>query len=158
METRQKEIWATRADNHESRARILDKSADAIDAEMNSIDSIYFVDRGTSKQKDRLRARWSKAHEMREKAKVYRDKAANLRQMSERNEGDAARKRQERLAGHPEIEVGSLVKVWGGWHRVVKVNAKSVRIEGFSDPVAKDMVRGVVSAEDVRAANGESGQ
>lgn len=79
---------------------------------MNSIGVTFFTDRGTSKQKDRLRARWSKASDMRAKADAADAKAANLRVMSLRNKGDAERKTQAKRDA-TSVQVGGLRRILG---------------------------------------------
>lgn len=150
----QKEAWAARAVRYETQARILRKSADAIDAEMNSIDVTYFTDRGTLKQKDRLRARWGKASEMRAKADAADAKAANLRVMSRRNKGDAERKTQAKRDA-TSVQVGDYAAFWGPRRRVEKVNRKTVRLAGYSEAVDKLYLSDIITAEEHAAAHAD---
>ncbi|GLC63005.1 hypothetical protein PLESTB_001970300 [Pleodorina starrii] len=91
---------------------------------------------------------------MRKKADAADAKAVNLRAMSLRNKGDAERKAQAKRDGLT-VKVGDYAAFWGSQRRVVKVNKKTVRLEGYPEAVDKYFLTDIVTEQEyeyVRAA------
>lgn len=143
MEMGAKFRWAARAEKLEGWARSADAKADAIDAAMppHARDPAFMTQPGNIPQRlrDKLTARERRAWEFRERAKDHRAKAAELRRMAARNKGDAERARQTiRDAVSAAIEPWMYVDSIYGVRKVLKVNAKTLRLEGALGPLTID--------------------
>lgn len=141
-----KERWLARAERYEDWASKADAKASAIDASMPSYarDPAFMTqparsNHAVSRERQRLAGRERRAHELREKAAAYRSKATSLRSMSSRNAGDAERAREVvREAITEAVHEGSYVDCVYGVRRVLKVNAKTLRLQGALGPLTID--------------------
>lgn len=97
-------------------------------------------------QRQRIRDALCRAHALDEKAAEHRTKAKNLRAMASRNAGDAERERSaQRSKLDRTLAVGDEVQTLFGVRREVKINAKSIRVEGVSCAIAKHLCKKVAS-------------
>jgi hypothetical protein len=146
MAETQKQRWADRADRYEAWASSAEEKAAALrDSRTDGETDHAFLTQPASaksalgRARARLNNRDRAAWEMEKKAASYRDKASNLRAMASRNAGDAESSREvKRAALDAIISVGDIVNSIYGPRRVLKVNAKTYRIEGAFGPIAID--------------------
>lgn len=129
-----KDQWLAKAVRREAWAQAADAKAAAIEGAAPRGDLAFWTQPGLGKQRDKARARMQAAHVLRETASAHRAKAAQLRRMAGRNAGDAEAARAATRAAL-SAQVGDAVSSIYGIRRVLKVNAKTLRIEG---PVTLD--------------------
>jgi hypothetical protein len=130
--------WTARADCLEAWAAAAEAKADALVANHNH-DWAFVSQPGHLPARARQIAQTDRAMELRRKAAGHREKAATLRQMAARNKGDAeAARTVHRAALSGVIEPMMYVESIYGVRRVLKVNAKSLRIEGALGPITID--------------------
>jgi hypothetical protein len=139
----QKARWAERAALYEERAAKAEARAAALEQmPAHARDPAFLTqparsNHGVARERARLMNRERRAWELREAAKIYRDRAASLLALAGRNRGDAeAAKAAQREA--LAVSPGDLVDSIYGVRRVLKVNAKSLRLEGALGPVTID--------------------
>ena len=142
MTTTQKQLWANRAAKYEAAAKAnLEKAAALVDARSPYERDIAFLTQpGMLRERDKMRDRFRREHELRAKAEYQAAKAENLRIMASRNKGDAEAARQAKREA-TVVAVGDIVDSLYGRRVVVKVNAKTVRLEGVSAAVDKAHVK-----------------
>jgi len=148
---RTKQRWLERAARYEAWADTAEAKAKAIQAAQpaHARDPAFVTQPARSshavaRERTRLADRDRRAWELEEKAKDYRDKAKNLRAMASRNKGDAERER-EAARQALNLSPGDMVSTLFGVRRVVKVNAKSIRVEGVSSAIEKHLVRRIAA-------------
>lgn len=90
--------------------------------------------RAFARQRDRARSKLEKAAAIYNEAKELRSQADTMEVRGARMSGDAAAEREEAIAS-ADFEVGQLVSTLYGVRKVVKVNAKSILIEGSFGPL-----------------------
>lgn len=90
--------------------------------------------RAFSRQRDRARSRLEKAAGIYNEAKELRSRAEAMEARGVRMAGDAAAEREEAIAAS-EFAVGQSVKTLYGVRKVVKVNAKTILVEGSFGPL-----------------------
>lgn len=90
--------------------------------------------RASSRARDRERSKLTKAAELYAEARELRATASALEAGGVRMAGDAAAEREAAIAA-ADFSVGQLVKTLYGVRKVVKVNAKSILIEGAFGPI-----------------------
>ena len=142
----QKQAWADRADRLDAWALAAEQQAAAIYASQPQYarDPAFLTQparsgRGVARERVRLREREKRAWELEVKAKAHRAKATELRRMAGTNAGDAAAARNaHREALTSIIAVGDMVESVYGVRRVVKINTKSLRIEGALGAITID--------------------
>lgn len=151
----QKDRWAAKAERYEAWATAAEEKASAIYASHESARKDHALwtqpayvgtagGRRLQRQRQTVRDALSRAHELNEKAKNYRGRAANLRAMANRNVGDAERQRQAaRSALDSVLAVGDEVSTLFGVRRVTKINAKTIRVEGVSCAIEKHLCKRV---------------
>lgn len=143
METREERQAKLNARVAELRARADSKEAEAnrIRGSVNS-DSAFWTQpaygnaagRSFARNRDRERSRIIKAGEIAAEAKALRDGADAMEVRGVRMAGDAAAEREEAMAA-ADFMVGQLVKTIYGVRSVVKVNTKTILIEGSFGPI-----------------------
>ncbi|GEM_PF-2818427 len=141
----QKQRWAARADKLMAWADKAEAQAAAIVAAFpaHARDIAFLTQPGRSSSKvacdrRRLNDRDQRANALRTKAASFRDRAASLRRLSETNAGDAAKQREAKRSVLAVIQPGVLVSSVYGVRRVLKVNTKSLRLEGALGPITID--------------------
>ena len=142
----QKQKWADRAEQLDEWAVAAEQKAAAIYASRPAYarDPAFLTQparssRGVARARQILNRREEKAWELEAKAKAFRTKAAELRRMASTNAGDAERARIDRREHlTATLAVGDLVESIYGVRRVVKINAKTLRLEGALGPVTID--------------------
>lgn len=152
----QKDSWAAKAERYEAWATSAEEKASAIYAAHEAARKDHALwtqpayvgtagGRRLQRQRQTVRDALSRAHELSEKAKGYRGRAASLRAMASRNAGDAERQREAvRDALDAVLAVGDEVSTLFGIRRVIKINAKTIRVEGVSCAIEKHLVRRVL--------------
>lgn len=141
MAAAQKQRWAQRADRLLGWADTADAKAAAIVAALPDYtrDVAFLTQPGLSRERAKITAKERRAYELTERAKQMRDKSANLKAMAARNAGDAEKERQvARDKISSLVAVGDFVSSIYGVRKVLKVNAKSLRIEGMGAPITVD--------------------
>lgn len=144
----QKQAWAERADRLDEWALAAEQKAAAIIASRptHARDPAFLTQparssRGVARARQALNRREEKAWELQAKAKDYRARAAELRRMASATAGDAAKAKEAHRDGLTSIlAVGDMVESIYGVRRVVKINTKSLRIEGGLGPITIDKV------------------
>jgi hypothetical protein len=99
--------------------------------------------RAFARQRDHERSRIIKSGEIAAEAKALREKADAMEKRGAVMEGDADAERQAKIAS-VEVRVGQVVStVHYGLRKVLKVNAKSVLVEGSFGPlkIEKNFIR-----------------
>lgn len=146
-----KQRWLERADRYDAWADTAEAKARAIYAAQpaHARDPAFVTQPARSshavaRERTRLANRDRRAWELEEKAKGYREKAKNLRAMASRNKGDAERER-EAVRQALDLSPGDMVSTLFGVRRVVKVNTKSIRVEGVSSAIEKHLVRRIAA-------------
>ena len=141
-----KEAWTARAERLDAWALAAEQKAEAIFASRpaHARDPAFLTQparssRGVARARMALCRREEKAWEYQAKAKDYRARAAELRRMASAKAGDAAKAKDAHRDGLTSIlAVGDMVESIYGVRRVVKINAKSLRIEGGLGPITID--------------------
>lgn len=126
--TGQKARWARRADMRETMATKCEAEAARLVAG-HSRDHAFLTQPGHIPARARQIAQTDRAHELTARASAHRAKATELRRMASRTAGDAERAREAKrdtLAVKP----GDLVDSLYGRRIVLRVNTKTVRLEG----------------------------
>lgn len=137
----QKTRWAARADRYEARAQhFRAEAAKLIERTGHERDIAFLTQPGHIAARDRMNARVHRGYEMMRAAERIEAKVANLRAMASRNKGDAEAARQAKREA-TVIAVGDIVDSIYGRRAVVKVNAKTVRLEGVSAAIDKALVK-----------------
>jgi len=129
--------WAARADRLIVWADAAEKKADALEANHNH-DWAFVSQPGHLPARARQIAQTDRAMELRRKAADFRSKAATLRQMASRNAGDAEAARSTKRDALSTVAPGDYVESVYGFRRVLKVNAKTFRLEGALEPITID--------------------
>lgn len=149
----QKDRWAAKAERYEIWAARAEEKASAIYAAHEPAHKDHALwtqpayvgtagGRRLQRQRQTVRDALSRAHELNEKANGYRSRAANLRAMATRNAGDAERQREVvRAELDSVLSVGDKVSTLFGIRRVIKINAKTIRVEGVSCAIEKHLIR-----------------
>lgn len=139
----QKARWLRRAQQREVWAAAAENRADEIERSLpdHARDPAFMTQPGAKVQRlrDKMTAREQLAWSLRQKAAAHREAAANLRGMAGRNKGDAESARQssrERIT--KAVRVGDFVDCVYGIRRVLKVNEKTLRLEGALEPIVID--------------------
>lgn len=91
--------------------------------------------RAFAAQRDRARSKLEKAAAIYNEAKELRSQADSMEARGVRMAGDAAAEREEAIAS-ADFVVGQSVSTLYGVRKVVKVNAKSILIEGAFKPIS----------------------
>lgn len=91
--------------------------------------------RAFSRQRDRARSKLEKAATIYNEAKELRAQADAMEARGARMAGDAATEREEAIAS-ADFSVGQMVSTLYGIRKVVKVNTKSILIEGAFKPIS----------------------
>ena len=141
-----KEVWAARADRLDAWAEAAEAKAQAIYASQpaHARDPAFLTQparssRGVARARVALRNRERNGWDLEVKAKEYRTRATELRRMASANAGDAAKAKDAHRADLTSIlAVGDMVESIYGVRRVVKINAKSLRLEGGLGPITID--------------------
>lgn len=143
------DIRAERQAKLEARAAELLAKADAKEAEANRVrgsvnqDPAFWTQpaysnaagRSFARSRDRERARIIKACEIAAEAKELRDRANSMQKRGAVVAGDAAAEREEKIASI-EVQVGQVIKtVHYGLRTVLKVNKKTVLVDGGFGPL-----------------------
>lgn len=137
----QKARWAAKAAKYSEWAAKAQAQADALHAsgEKYRGDVAFFTQPGRIVERDRHHARMQRAYELGQKAKRFREKAANLGRLANANAGDAAARHEaERQAVIAALQVGDFVDCVYGRCEVVKINRKSLRLQGRFGQVVID--------------------
>lgn len=90
--------------------------------------------RAFARHRDRERNKLIKAGALAAEAKELRDRAAAMEARGARMSGDAEAEKEAAIAAS-DFAVGQMVKTLYGVRKVVKVNAKSILIEGAFGPL-----------------------
>ncbi|WMT90104.1 hypothetical protein [Pelagibacterium sp. H642] len=144
METREQRQARIDAKVAELRAR-----ADAKEAESNRLrgsvddDSTFWTQpaygnaagRAFAARRERERSKIVKAGNLYMEAKALRETADSMEARGARMAGDAAAEREAAIAA-ADFKVGQMVRTLYGVRKVVKVNRKSILIEGGMSPVS----------------------
>lgn len=141
-----KAAWAAKADRLEAWAATAEAKAEAIFANRPAYarDPAFLTQparssRGVARARAALNDREVRAWNLQAKAAAHRAKAAELRRMASANAGDAAAKAQaHRDAVSRLVEPEMYVDCIYGIRRVLKVNTKSLRLEGALGPITID--------------------
>lgn len=144
METREQRQARIDAKVAELRAR-----ADAKEAESNRLhgtvnkDGAFWTQpaygnaggRAFARRRDAERRKLEKANNLFTEAKALRDTADAMEARGARMAGDAAAEREAKIAA-ADFEVGQMVRTLYGVRKVVKVNRKTILIEGGERPIS----------------------
>lgn len=145
MTVTQKEIWAARAERRMVWAAAAEAKAAALTVSRNT-DHAFMTQPGHIPARAAQMAREDRAFEMAQKAAAHRAKAENLAKMAQRNKGDAESARQAVRESRDYQAGDAVVSVHYGRATVLKVNAKTVRIQtasGFKTTQDKSYVKAI---------------